>query len=121
MQSACAVLYRHLQPVWFYDIFSTWSHKRHDFRGKKVIEYKMCVLIFSTTFDRNISHSKKNSARYHKRIRKCSCKIPNILARCRSQWPRSLRSRSAAARLLRSWVRIPKGAWMFVCCECFVL
>ena len=29
--------------------------------------------------------------------------------------------RSAAARLLRSWVRIPPGAWMFVCCECFML
>ena len=41
---------------------------------------------------------------------------------CRSQWPRGLRRRSAAARLLRSWVRIPPGgAWMFVCCECCVL
>ena len=29
--------------------FSTLSHKRHDFR-EKVIEHKMCVLIFSTTF-----------------------------------------------------------------------
>ena len=41
--------------------------------------------------------------------------------RCRSQWPRGLRRRSAAARLLRSWVRIPQGASMFVCCNCFVL
>ena len=40
---------------------------------------------------------------------------------CRSQWPRGLRRRSAATRLLRSWVRIPTGAWMFVCCECCVL
>jgi len=29
--------------------------------------------------------------------------------------------RSAAARLPRSWVRIPPGAWIFVCCECCVL
>ena len=36
---------------------------------------------------------------------------------CWSQWPRGLRRRSTAARLLRSWVRIPRGAWMFVCCE----
>jgi hypothetical protein len=26
-----------------------------------------------------------------------------------------------AARLLRSWVRIPPGAWIFLCCECRVL
>ena len=39
-----------------------------------------------------------------------------ILLHYRSQWPRGLRRRSAAARLLRSWVRIPPGAWMFVCC-----
>jgi len=39
----------------------------------------------------------------------------------RSQWPRGLRRRFTAARLLRLWVRIPTGAWMFVCCECCVL
>ena len=44
-----------------------------------------------------------------------------IIVSCRSQWPRGLRGRSMAARLLRSWVRIPPGAWMFVCCECCVL
>jgi hypothetical protein len=38
-----------------------------------------------------------------------------------SQWPHGLRRRSLASRLLRSWVRIPLGAWMFVCCECCVL
>jgi hypothetical protein len=27
----------------------------------------------------------------------------------------------AAAHLLKSWVRIPRGAWIFVCCECRVL
>jgi len=39
----------------------------------------------------------------------------------RSQWPRGLGRRSAAARLLRSWVRIPSETWMSVCCECCVL
>ena len=43
------------------------------------------------------------------------------LYKYRSQWPSGLRRRSAAARLLRSWVRIPPGAWMFVCCEYCVL
>ena len=46
--------------------------------------------------------------------------IPIFLNR-RSQWPRGLRRRSAAARLLRLWARIPPGTWMFVCCECCVL
>ena len=40
---------------------------------------------------------------------------------CWSQWPRRLRRRSAAARLLRLLVQILPGAWMFVCCECCVL
>ena len=40
---------------------------------------------------------------------------------CRSPWPHGLRRGSAAVRLLRLWVRIPPGAWMFVCCECCVL
>ena len=44
-----------------------------------------------------------------------------IWVKCRSQWPCGLRRRSSVARLLRSWVRIPPGAWMFVCCECCVL
>jgi hypothetical protein len=38
-----------------------------------------------------------------------------------SQWPRGLRCRSAAARLLRLWVRIPPRVWLFVCCEFCVL
>jgi len=41
----------------------------------------------------------------------------------RSQWPRGLRRtcRSAAACLLRSWVRIPPGAWISVSRECYEL
>ena len=44
-----------------------------------------------------------------------------IAFHCRSQWPRGLRRRSAAARLLKLWVRLPSEAWMSVCCECCVL
>jgi len=45
-----------------------------------------------------------------------------ILRFSRSQWPRGLRrSKSAAARLLRLWVRIPPEAWIsvvsVVCCH----
>jgi hypothetical protein len=38
----------------------------------------------------------------------------------RSQWPRNIRSRSAAACLLGLWVRIPPRAWIsvsYVCCQ----
>jgi hypothetical protein len=39
----------------------------------------------------------------------------------RSQWPHGLRRRSAAARLLRLWVRNTPGAWVIVasvvCCQ----
>jgi hypothetical protein len=41
----------------------------------------------------------------------------NIMRR-RSEWPRGLRRMFMAARLLRSWVRIPPEAWMFVCFVC---
>jgi hypothetical protein len=34
-----------------------------------------------------------------------------------SQRPRGLKRRSAAARMLRLWVRIASWAWMSVCCE----
>ena len=65
MQCACAILPSVAYPA--LQNFSTLCHKRHDFR-KKVTEHKMCVLIFCTAFVRNISHSKKDSARYyHKR------------------------------------------------------
>jgi len=44
-----------------------------------------------------------------------------ITRNSRSQWPRCLRRRSAAAHLLRLWFRILPVSWKFVCCECCVL
>jgi hypothetical protein len=38
-----------IQGLWLPPYFSTLSHKRNDFR-KKVVEHKMCILIFCTTF-----------------------------------------------------------------------
>jgi len=43
--------------------FSTLSHERRESR-KYVVEQKKCVLIFSTTFVWDISHSKKKWVRY---------------------------------------------------------
>jgi hypothetical protein len=54
-------------------------------------------------------------------ISDCRSFIQSKSAYCRSQWPRDLRRRSAAARLLGLWVRIQPRAWMSVCCECCVL
>jgi len=48
MQSACVVLSSVACPTLHY--FSTLSHKLPDFLGGKVIEYKICVMIFCTTF-----------------------------------------------------------------------
>jgi hypothetical protein len=45
-----------------YHIFP--NYKRHDFR-ENVIERKMCVLIFSTTFLCNFPHSENNSVIYY--------------------------------------------------------
>jgi hypothetical protein len=44
MQCACAILSSVACPALQY--FPTLSHKRQDFLGKKVIERKMCVLVF---------------------------------------------------------------------------
>jgi hypothetical protein len=47
-QCACAILLPAAYPALQY--FSTFSHKRHRFFGKKVTEHKICVLIVSTAF-----------------------------------------------------------------------
>jgi hypothetical protein len=66
--------------------FSSLSHKRHDFL-KKVIEYKMCVLILSTTFVWDISHSEENSARYYRKYTKSlHVKCPLFLSDFNEIW-----------------------------------
>jgi hypothetical protein len=49
----------------------------------------------------------------------CSCTFDvRWILGSRSQWPRGLLRRSAAARLLKLWVRVPPGAWISLSCEC---
>ena len=55
--------YCHLVACPALPYFSTLPNRRNDFR-EKLTEHKTRVLIFSTTFVWNISHSKKNWARY---------------------------------------------------------
>ena len=54
------------------------SHKRHDFR-EKVVDQEMFVLVFSTTFVKNISHSKKNSAKHCRKCQNVYIKYPLFL------------------------------------------
>ena len=74
--------YCHLLPVWFYHIFPYYLKKRGEFwRKKKVVEQKMCVSIFSTTFFWNGPYSVNNSAMYYHKLHTSSCKVPVILVR----------------------------------------
>jgi hypothetical protein len=58
MQCACAVLYRHLWPVWLYIIFAHYLINRTIFEEKKFV-HKMCF-DFLYKFSLKLSHSKKN-------------------------------------------------------------
>jgi len=70
----------------------------------------------------NIQETEKDTEKWRQSRTKLSL-LSSLLNffMCRSQWQRDLRRRSAAARLLRLWVRIPSGAWMsvvnVVCCQ----
>jgi hypothetical protein len=55
--------YCHLRPVWLHHIFRRYLING-TILGEKVIEHKMCVLIFCAPSVWNISNYKKNSARY---------------------------------------------------------
>ena len=54
-----AVSYCHLRPARLYNIFQYYLINGKIFE-KKVIEYKTCILIFSTTLVRKMTDSKKN-------------------------------------------------------------
>jgi hypothetical protein len=60
--------------------FSTLYHKWCDFRKRKFIEHKMCVLIFSTTFFvKHFSVIRRTERDMIKNLYRSSCKEPVIL------------------------------------------
>ena len=63
---ACSVHAPYCQgwPDRLYNIFSTLSHKRYDFREKKTLFNIKCVFCFSLQILWNVSHSKKKWERY---------------------------------------------------------
>jgi hypothetical protein len=78
--------YCNLWPARLHNIFPTFSHRRHAFR-QNAIEYKVCVLIFSTTFPWNSSHSRKNSARYDQKCKLVlALKYPLFLSDFNETW-----------------------------------
>jgi hypothetical protein len=80
MQCAYAVLYCYPWSVWLYHIFSTLSHNRYDFQ-EKVIEHKMCVLIFSTDLSETFIILRRTERDIIINVHKSSCKVPVILVR----------------------------------------
>ena len=98
--------------------------------GSKITNYKQAhtwkeisiVHPYFTGRRKNAKYFKQHSRYPRKEVSLRSPEYGGVIRNvCRSQWPRGLRRRSAAARLLRSWVWKPSEAWMFVCCECCVL
>ena len=57
------------------------TNKRHYFRKTTVFEHKICVLVFSKTFVRNVSHAKKTGRNKIKNVCWSSCKVglPGVL------------------------------------------
>ena len=76
--------YCHVWPAQLYNIFPHYFINDTIFDNR--IEYRICVLIFSTTFVLTISHYKNNSAKYHLCVRKCSYKMPVILSDFSETW-----------------------------------
>jgi hypothetical protein len=83
---------------------SALCHKRHDLR-KSFPEHKMCISIFST-FLRNISHFKKNSARYHENPSTASQVVPggqtDTHGQANSPFPFFLQTRLYNGKLFKS-------------------
>jgi hypothetical protein len=77
-QSACAVLYCHLWPVWLYHIFAHYLINGTIF-GKKLLNIKRVFGFSLQFFVWNISHSKKIQRDIIINVRRSSCKVPVIL------------------------------------------
>jgi hypothetical protein len=80
MQSACAVLYCHLWPVWLYHIFPHYLISNTIF-GEKIIVRKTCVLILSTTLSESFFILRRIYRDIDINLHGCSCNVSVILVR----------------------------------------
>jgi hypothetical protein len=79
MLCACAVLYCNLWPAPLYNIFPHYLIKARF--SEKVIEHKMCVLIFSTNLSEIFFILRRIERDIIKNVYWSACKIPVILVR----------------------------------------
>jgi hypothetical protein len=70
-----------LWPVWLYDIFPHYVINGTIFRGKKVIDHKMCVLIFFANLVETFLILKIIQRDIIIHVCWSSCKVPVILVR----------------------------------------
>jgi len=81
MQYVCIVLYCCLCGVWLYDIFPLYHINGMIFR-KKVIEHKMCVLIFSSALSKTVLILRRNGIRdILVNVHRSSHEVPVIFVR----------------------------------------
>jgi hypothetical protein len=93
-----------------------------------LLQGRHCFTLFTNTYSLIILQIGATHSEFQKELLK-KAKVSKVeryfskrnLFYCRSQWPRGLRRRSAAARLLGLWIRIPPGSRMSVCREYCVL
>ena len=99
----------------------------HD-AAMKILESKVVNSVFSTsemevmhTLHKNLNtnYKPRNPVKFRNYIVAIKLIYPTIFIAGSSG--SGLRRRSAVARLLRSWVRIPPVSWKSVCCKCCVL
>jgi hypothetical protein len=79
MQSACAVLYNHVWPVWLYHVFLRYLINGTIF-GKKVIEHKMCFDFLYNFCLKHFSLYKEFSEIFSKTYTGLPVKYPLFLA-----------------------------------------
>jgi hypothetical protein len=106
-----------ITEIWIRDFLKT---KQGRYEPCRELTTVLCVLTSVWTTQWKRSNCKRHPLRLVLHINETPIFIDLLCKYGRSQWPAGLRRRSTTARLLRFWVRIPPGAWMFVviflCC-----
>jgi len=114
-------VHRHDQSIglWIHDSDTAWPPDWNEAALRFAGSTSVVVYVEEHSLRVLAVHLAKGWRKYH--LSDVAGKCADQWVSLRSQWPRGLRRRSAAAHLLRLWVRIPPGAWISVFCECCVL